>query len=109
MLWARAAAERTFWTAGTSSPMRMAIMAITTSNSISVKSLLYPKRSVAIGEIPPKNEKKKVSLGTPLSSLVGRPAPHGGKRLSPHQDPPQLDCKTQIPKYKWFPDAGLVW
>src|SRR5438128_2077917 len=33
----RAAASRTFWTAGRSRPMRMAIMAITTSNSISVK------------------------------------------------------------------------
>src|SRR5690349_8090968 len=33
----RAAAARTFWTAGTSRPMRMAMMAITTSNSIRVK------------------------------------------------------------------------
>src|SRR5262245_26836435 len=33
----RAAASRTFWTAGRSSPMRMAMMAITTSSSISVK------------------------------------------------------------------------
>src|SRR5437899_2667707 len=33
----RLAASRTFWTAGSSSPMRMAMMAITTSNSISVK------------------------------------------------------------------------
>src|SRR5579884_1334620 len=35
--WARAAASRTFCTAGSSKPMRMAMMAITTSNSISVK------------------------------------------------------------------------
>src|SRR5205814_239754 len=34
----RAAASRTFWTAGSSRPMRMAMMAITTSNSISVKA-----------------------------------------------------------------------
>src|SRR5947207_3604500 len=33
----RAAASRTFWTAGNSRPMRMAMMAITTSSSISVK------------------------------------------------------------------------
>ena len=33
----RAAASRTFWTAGSSRPIRMAMMAITTSNSISVK------------------------------------------------------------------------
>src|SRR2546423_11617165 len=33
----RAAASRTFWTAGRSRPMRMAMIAITTNNSISVK------------------------------------------------------------------------
>src|SRR5215212_1659395 len=33
----RAAASRTFWTAGTRSPIRIAIIAITTSSSISVK------------------------------------------------------------------------
>src|SRR5262245_34370705 len=33
----RAAAARTFWTAGSSNPMRMAMMAITTSSSTSVK------------------------------------------------------------------------
>src|SRR5215207_11497977 len=39
--WVRAAASRTFWTAGSSRPMRMAMMAITTSSSISVN----PRRS----------------------------------------------------------------
>src|SRR5262249_25597757 len=34
----RAAASRTFWTAGSNSPIKMAIMAITTSNSISVNA-----------------------------------------------------------------------
>src|SRR5262249_26977054 len=33
----RAADSRTFWTAGSSRPMRMAMMAMTTSNSIKVK------------------------------------------------------------------------
>ena len=33
----RGAAARTCWTAGTSKPIRIAMMAITTSNSISVK------------------------------------------------------------------------
>jgi len=33
----RAAASRTFWTAGNSRPIRMAMMAMTTSSSISVK------------------------------------------------------------------------
>src|SRR5262245_39856351 len=35
----RAAASRTFWTAGNNSPMRMAMMAMTTNNSISVNPL----------------------------------------------------------------------
>src|SRR5437868_3542525 len=35
--WARAAASRTCWTAGTSRPIRIAMIAITTSSSISVK------------------------------------------------------------------------
>src|SRR5215467_10003863 len=35
--WLRAAASRTFCTAGSNRPMRMAMMAITTNNSISVK------------------------------------------------------------------------
>src|SRR5262245_10468856 len=39
--WVRAAASRTFWTAGTSKPIRMAIIAIKTSNSISVKPLRW--------------------------------------------------------------------
>jgi hypothetical protein len=34
----RAAASRTFWTAGTSRPIRMAMMAITTNSSISVNA-----------------------------------------------------------------------
>ena len=36
--WMRAAASRTFCTAGNSNPIRMAMMAITTSSSISVKA-----------------------------------------------------------------------
>src|SRR5262245_32151577 len=35
----RAAASRTFWTAGSKRPMRTAMIAITTSNSISVNAL----------------------------------------------------------------------
>jgi hypothetical protein len=37
---ARAAASRTFCTAGSSSPIRIAMMAITTNNSMSVKPRL---------------------------------------------------------------------
>jgi hypothetical protein len=35
----REAASRTFWTAGSKMPMRMAMMAMTTRSSISVKAL----------------------------------------------------------------------
>src|ERR1700722_618211 len=38
MHWVRAAASRTFWTTGSSRPIRIAMMAITTSNSINVKA-----------------------------------------------------------------------
>src|SRR5262249_27711420 len=40
----RAAASRTFCTAGSSSPIRMAMMAITTSNSIKVKPRRFEER-----------------------------------------------------------------
>ena len=40
----RAAASRTFWTAGSSRPMRMAMMAITTNSSISVKAAIRRNR-----------------------------------------------------------------
>src|SRR5215211_4102298 len=36
-LWARCAADRTFWTAGRNRPTRMPMMAMTTSSSIRVK------------------------------------------------------------------------
>src|SRR4051812_42609869 len=38
-----AAASRTFWTAGRSNPMRIAMMAMTTSSSISVKAAWRPR------------------------------------------------------------------
>src|SRR5438105_3901985 len=53
----RAAASRTFCTAGTSSPIRMAMMAITTSSSIRVK----PRRdlSEAMGYLTKKETNKE--------------------------------------------------
>src|SRR5207237_26391 len=42
----RAAASRTFWTAGSSNPMRIAMIAITTSSSMSVNAAL---RAVRVG------------------------------------------------------------
>src|SRR6516165_12045106 len=44
---ARAAAARTFWTAGTNRAIRMAMIAITTSSSISVKPALRRLRTDA--------------------------------------------------------------
>src|SRR5207247_1205264 len=51
----RLAASRTFWTAGSKRPMRTAMMAITTSSSISVKperlrgeSMIHPPRGTAV-------------------------------------------------------------
>src|SRR5262245_29425950 len=49
----RAAASRTFWTAGTSSPIRIAMMAITTSSSMRVKARPdFKSRNRGIGTPP---------------------------------------------------------
>src|SRR5215213_5414171 len=46
----RAAASRTFWTAGSKRPMRIAMMAMTTSNSIRVNARRAPgRRSMGVG------------------------------------------------------------
>src|SRR4051812_41737442 len=50
--WIRAAASRTFWTAGRSRPIRMAMMAITTKSSISVKPHRRPGWTRAMPELP---------------------------------------------------------
>src|SRR4051812_49379998 len=53
----RAAASRTFCTAGSSRPMRMAMMAMTTSSSISVKPRLRNRKNMAM-ERPPEKERR---------------------------------------------------
>src|SRR5262245_20380747 len=58
----RLAASRTFWTAGNNSPIRMAMMAITTSNSISVN----PRRPV---------RPRDWSMTTPPTKGSGNDAP----------------------------------
>jgi len=50
--WAELAAVRTFWTAGTSRPTSTAMMAITTSNSMSVKPRRCGEGMERIMEIP---------------------------------------------------------
>src|SRR5262245_29067542 len=45
LAWTRAAASRTFCTAGKSMPMRIAMMAITTNSSISVKPAGFRSRA----------------------------------------------------------------
>src|SRR5262249_28076788 len=67
----RAAASRTFWTAGSNRPMRMAMIAITTSNSISVN----PVRAFGEGRVrymvPPGrvNEDRTHGMSSRPSSL----------------------------------------
>src|SRR6516165_5507730 len=48
--WMRAAASRTFCTAGSNRPMRMAMMAITTSSSISVKAGRRDRTDIAFSQ-----------------------------------------------------------
>src|SRR4051794_19929281 len=62
---ARAAASRTFWTAGSRRPIRMAMIAITTNSSISVNAARERRERCDI--IPPGNgsmgDAKRESLG----------------------------------------------
>jgi hypothetical protein len=50
----RAAASRTFWTAGTSKPIRMPMMAITTNSSISVNAFRSDSRHLDMRSPPMK-------------------------------------------------------
>src|SRR4051794_30596167 len=65
----RAAASRTFWTAGRSSPIRTAMMAITTSSSIRVNPDRRERAERRMehlrhgGPIGPGNEKKERGCG----------------------------------------------
>src|SRR5262249_55905329 len=62
---ARAAASRTFWTAGKSRPIKTAMMAITTSNSISVKPRrVFECRRRVIAYITFIGERGRESLGS---------------------------------------------
>src|SRR5581483_2956663 len=62
MVCVRAAASRTFCTAGTKRAMRMAMIAMTTSSSISVK----PWRREDIGKPFHEGKKKEIKAGRPL-------------------------------------------
>ncbi len=57
----RAAASRTFWTAGTSKAIRIAMIAMTTSNSISVNPALRGRVSKHFFDMtrPPKSREEK--------------------------------------------------
>src|SRR5262245_51707055 len=82
----RPAASRTFWTAGSNRPMRMAMMAITTSSSISVK----PRRTADRGLF---------DMGPPLRR-------NGGPRAAPF-----VTASLPRPKKakKWAPRPGPTW
>src|SRR5581483_10664618 len=67
---ARAAASRTFWTAGSNSPIRMAMMAITTNSSISVNPLRQRDRVMG----------QALRNGDGMSEEVSRPDTTGNKR-----------------------------
>src|SRR5579884_2462512 len=73
--WMRAAASRTFCTAGTSMPTRMAMMAITTKSSISVNArlLLDTGRMFGIERSPLATGRRKEGLETTYR-LSGIPA-----------------------------------
>src|SRR5438046_1658281 len=80
----RLAASRTFWTAGTSRPMRMAMMAITTNSSMRVNAgrrrrecqLMFPLLNKELNEEAPANGG---TPGTPRG-CAGRHQDHEGCR-----------------------------
>src|SRR5262249_5169092 len=61
----RAAASRTFCTAGRSKPIRMAIIAMTTNSSIRVKPLRGRERDGRMPKLRKDEEKKEQSSRTP--------------------------------------------
>src|SRR5438094_558991 len=67
--WARAADSRTFCTAGTKRPMRMAMMAITTNSSISVKAA-RDREFLGAGRVPFRRDDFGEDLAGPLGVAV---------------------------------------
>src|SRR5437660_11873183 len=60
----RLAASRTFWTAGNSRPIRMAMIAMTTSSSISVKPRRKRERNTARTSRKRNDEQDRLSAAT---------------------------------------------
>src|SRR5688500_11282587 len=85
----RAAAERTFCTAGSSRPIKMAMMAMTTSNSINVK----PEREwrVIIG-IPHGRTRKMNEQGRNEIAAI---SPKGIRSLLNSQRQPDVACAAE--------------
>src|SRR5262245_7286823 len=67
---ARAAASRTFWTAGSSRPMSTAMIAMTTSSSISVKPRRRRERTDTIGLPPERIRRNEFGTATPRAPAL---------------------------------------
>src|SRR5438046_645946 len=89
--WVRAAASRTFWTAGNSSPIRMAMMAITTSNSISVNARRVRRMGETSGWGEEEDERQRATGshgGRPGDLELGHDQAHVLlERVEDHQEP----------------------
>src|SRR5262245_31692436 len=78
--WVRLAASRTFWTAGSSSAIRMAIMAITTSSSMSVKAgrrRHLKELMIVLRQGSEPRRGKPTCLSGPVGKARQRPRPRG--------------------------------
>src|SRR5438128_9190482 len=84
MHFVRLAASRTFWTAGTSRPIKMAMMAMTTSNSIRVKP---DRRNVRDMVLPP--FLKKGPVHEVKRKTLEQPASQNGLAMFPPQTHPE--------------------
>src|SRR5687768_7552540 len=86
----RAAASRTFCTAGSSRPMRMAMMAMTTSSSISVKAFRRDITPPSRIEVRRTKHHDRCSSGTGAETIGGNVLDyrwgHGNRRLLAEQD-----------------------
>src|SRR2546423_1326152 len=102
--WLRAAASRTFWTAGSRRPIRMAMIAITTNNSMSVKplrlrivELLGTRMKIARADTPARTSMLVAPARTPDARRRTEPAPPRGEdRGRPGPQPGGFPMQTPL-------------
>src|SRR5262245_1089353 len=107
--WMRAAALRTFWMAGKSRPMRTAMMAMTTSNSISVKALRTSPRRLLMGSPFRKRRSCYDSYGSSCPLHLNRGEAGGRSFAHVHHRSPEIAVLDGGQGQRWnFSCVGKV-